>query len=161
MNGSERDTGLGPTRSRERFGGHDQIGLAHGALEPVGKAAHVEVDDGGGVESEEWRDEKAADDGDAEGLTQFGAVAGFQREGQGAEQGGHRGHHDGAETEAAGLIDGLFGREPVLAFGVEGEIDHHNGVLLYDADEEDNADEGDEGKLGVKKEQGKEGADAS
>ncbi len=38
---------------------------------------------------------------------------------------------------------------PSLALGLEGEVDHHDGVLLHDADEQDDADEGDDGQLGA------------
>ena len=36
------------------------------------------------------------------------------------------------------------GRLALVAFGLEGEIDHHDGVLLDDADEQDDADERDD-----------------
>jgi len=29
--------------------------------------------------------------------------------------------------------------------GVEGEVDHHDGVLLHDSDEQNNSDESDDG----------------
>ena len=32
--------------------------------------------------------------------------------------------------------------ESVLAFRFEGEVDHHDGVLLHDAHQENDADEG-------------------
>ena len=38
------------------------------------------------------------------------------------------------------------GAEAFVALGVEGEIHHHDGVLLHDAHEENDADEGNERK---------------
>ena len=49
---------------------------------------------------------------------------------------------------------------PSLALGGEGEIDHHDGVLLHDADEQDDADQCDDAEVRVGKEQREQGADA-
>ena len=67
----------------------------------------------------------------------------------------------GAEAEKAGLVDGLFGFHSLIAFGFEGEVDHHDGVLLDDSDEQNDADEGDDRKIDVEDEQGEDSADAS
>ena len=45
---------------------------------------------------------------------------------------------------------------PFLALGIEGKVDHHDPVLLHDADEEDDADEGDNAELGAEHEEGEE-----
>src|SRR6267378_2832574 len=51
-----------------------------------------------------------------------------------------------AEDEA-GLIDGVLRGLPFLHFGLDGEIDHQDGVLFDDADEKNDADDGDHGKF--------------
>ena len=67
--------------------------------------------------------------------------------GTAAEQRGHGGHHDGAEAQQAGLVDGVHRRHALLALGVEREIDHHDAVLLHDADQQDDADQGDDAEI--------------
>ena len=58
------------------------------------------------------------------------------------QQRGHGGHHDGAEAQQAGFVDGIRGVLAVLAFGLQSEVHHHDAVLLHDADEQDDADDG-------------------
>ena len=36
---------------------------------------------------------------------------------------------------------------PLLAFGFEGEVDNHDAVLLHNADEQDDADDGDDAQI--------------
>ena len=52
------------------------------------------------------------------------------------------------------------GADALLAFGVQGEVNHHDGVFLDNADEQDDADEGDQGEFDVEEHQGQQGADA-
>ena len=81
------------------------------ASDPVAEAVEIKIDDRRGVEREELREQQAADDGDAERPAQFRAGAVFQGQRQRAEQRGHGGHHDRAETQQAGLVDGFFRRQ--------------------------------------------------
>src|SRR5882724_13006207 len=103
-----------------------------------------EIDDGRGVESQKLAHDEAADDADAQRATKLGTGAGAEGEWKRAEQGGHGGHQDGAEAQHAGFEDGVFGAFPAFAFGLEGKVDHHDGVFLDDADEENDADDGDD-----------------
>ncbi len=66
----------------------------------------------------------------------------------------------GRKRKQAGLVDGLFRRLAVVALGIEREVDHHDGVLLHDADEQDDADERDDAELGSGEHEGENGADA-
>src|SRR5271169_71793 len=108
------------------------------------EAVESEIDDRGGVEGEELAHDESADDADAEGAAELRAGASAEGQGQSAEEGGHGGHENGAETEHAGFEDGLFGAFAAFAFGLEGKVDHHDGVFLDDADEQDDADDGDD-----------------
>ena len=47
-----------------------------------------------------------------------------------------------------------------LALGFEREVDHHDGVLLHDADQQDDADQRDDAEIGVADHQGQQRADA-
>ena len=63
--------------------------------------------------------------------------------GNAAEQRRHRRHHDRAEAQQARLVDRLLGRLALLALRLEREVDHHDRVLLHDADQQDDADQRD------------------
>ena len=45
----------------------------------------------------------------------------------------------GPEADQAAFVDGVSGGQVVLALGFQGEIDLHDGVLLHDADQHDQA----------------------
>ena len=109
--------------------------------DPVSEAVQVEINDRRGVERDELREQQAADNRDAQRAAQFGAGALLQRQRQRAEQRRHRGHHDGAEPQQARLVNGFLRRQAFRALGVQREVDHHDGVLLHDADEQDDADQ--------------------
>ena len=136
--------------------GADAVELHEAPLELV----EEEIDDGGGEEGEHLRDEQAADDGDAQGLAQFGADAHADGKRQSAEHGGEGGHHDGTEAHQACLVDGFDGRQALFALGLQGKVDHHDGVLLHDSDEQENADQGHDAEIGAGDEQGENRADA-
>ena len=80
--------------------------------------------------------------------------------GKTTEESGHGGHHDGAETKQAGLVDGFFRTLAALPFRDKGEVNHHDGVLLHDADEQDDADHGDDTEIGLGDQEGNESTDA-
>ncbi len=65
----------------------------------------------------------------------------------------HGGHHDGTEPQQAGLINRFFWRLAFLTLGFQGEIDHHDGVLLHNADQQNDADERDDVEILVEEHQ--------
>jgi len=67
---------------------------------------------------------------------------------KGAEERGHGGHEDGPEAQQAGFVDGIQRREILFALQLNGKIDHENGVFLDDADQKDDADQGDQVQVG-------------
>ena len=103
-----------------------------------------EIDDRRGEEGQHLAHDQAADDGDAQRMAQLGADAGAQHQRQRAEQRRHGGHQDRAEAQQAGLMDRLARRLALAALGLEREVDHHDRVLLDDADQQDDADDGDD-----------------
>ena len=98
--------------------------------EAVGQPIECQIDDRRGVKREQLAEDQSANDGDAERTAQFGADTGAEGQRQGAEKRRHGSHHDGTETQQAGLVDGVERRLPFLAFGLESEVDHHDGVFL-------------------------------
>src|SRR6266566_1152351 len=135
-------------------------GIADVKLKAAGKPVEGQVDHGRGVKRQQLADKQAANDGNAERPTQLRADAGAQSKRQAAEQRGHGGHHDGPEAQQAGFVDGVDRRLAFLALGLEGEVNHHDGVFLDDADEQDDANEGHDPKLRVAQKKSKDGANA-
>src|SRR2546429_381958 len=97
-------------------------GIADVKLEAAAKPVKSEVDDRGGIEGQQLAENQAANDGDAEWTAQLGTDAGSERKRQTAEQRGHRGHHDGPETQQAGFVNGVERRLAFLAFSFEREV---------------------------------------
>ena len=116
-------------------------GLGVSARKAQGQAIKPEINDRGRVERQQLAQEEPADHGDPQGPAQFRTHAGAQRQGHAAQQRRHGGHHDGPEAQQAGLIDGVHRRHTFLALRLQGKIDHHDAVLLHNADEQDQANQ--------------------
>src|SRR6185437_1873252 len=106
------------------------------AREAMRQVVKEDIDDRGGVEGEHLAEEQAANHGDAERPAKFRANSRTERQWDAAEQRSHRGHHNGTETQQAGLIDGIGGVLAMLALGFQREINHHDAVFLHDADKQ-------------------------
>jgi len=105
-------------------------------------------------------DEEASDDRDAEGASGFGAIAEAEGDGECADEGGHGGHGDGAEADAAGVEDSITWGLAVEALGIEGEVDEDDGIFFDDADEHEDTDEAVDIKFHFEEEEGEESAEA-
>src|SRR5581483_6957804 len=78
--------------------------------EAAREAVEEQIDNGSRIEGEDLAEQQASDDGDSERAPQFRASPGAERQRNSAEQGRHRGHHNGPEAEQTGLVDGFLGR---------------------------------------------------
>ncbi len=94
------------------------------------------------------------------GFLQLRAGAAPERERDAREQRGHRRHDDRPEPQESGLRDRVLGLLLVAALGVEREVDHHDRVLLDDADEKNDADERDDREVVAAEDEREEGPDA-
>src|SRR5713226_4531967 len=117
------------------------------ARESLCQPVKPQVHDWGCIESEQLAYEQSSDNRDSERMTQFGAGAAAKGERQSGEQGGHGGHHDWAETKQTRLVDGFFRRFVFDTLGLEREVNHHDGVFLHNADQQDDADERDDAEI--------------
>ena len=124
-------------------GGRRRMNVKVAAAELAVQPVKQKIDHRRRVEREHLRHQKAADNGDAERPPQFRARADGNDQRQRAQHGGKRGHQDRPESRKAGLMDGLLRRQAQPPLAVEGEVHHHDAVLLHDADQQDDADEGD------------------
>src|SRR5579859_544951 len=134
--------------------------VAFFAKSPKPELVESEIDDRGGVERQELAHDEAADDADAERAAKFGAGAGAESQGESAEKRGHGGHQDGTETQHAGFEDGVFGGFAAFALRLQRKVNHHNGIFLYDADEENDSDDGDDIEVLLEKHESEHRADA-
>jgi hypothetical protein len=75
------------------------------------------------------------------------------------ETGGHGRHHDRPEAQQAGLPDRVPRGGPFGA-PIDCEVNHHDGVLLDDADQQNNADHGNDRQFDVEKPQRQQRAEA-
>src|SRR5580698_4883536 len=93
-----------------------------------------EVDYGRGVERQKLAEDQSADNGNTKRTPQFRAGAGSEGQRDATAHGRQGGHHDGPEAQQTRLVDRLEWLLAFTAFSVEREIDHHDRVLLHDAD---------------------------
>ena len=77
------------------------------------------------------------------GCLQLRAFAGSERQRQRAEQRGEGRHHDRAKAQEASLLDRIARVAPG-PLRLEREVDHHDRVLLDDADQQQDPDRGDD-----------------
>src|SRR5216683_8245857 len=124
------------------------------------EALHVEIDDRRRVEREQLAQQEATDDRDAERATELGARARPEGQRQRAEERGHRRHEDRPEPLQARPMNGLLRGEAVVALEVERDVDHHDGILLHDPDEQDDPDHRDDREIHAAEKQGQKRADA-
>ena len=97
--------------------------------------------------------DQPAHNGDAERPLQFRSRAGSQRQRQPSQQRRHGRHHDGTEAQNAGFINRLYRFLALIPFHVERDVDHHDGVLLHESDEQNDPDGTDHVQFVVRQQQ--------
>ena len=116
-------------------------------MPPFRKPIEKDVNDRRGVKGERLAEQQSADHCNTQRTPQFGSKASSEGQRDTGEQRRHGGHHDGAEAQQTGVIDGVRRVLPMLALAFQREIDHHDAVLLHDADQQNNADDGDDAQI--------------
>ena len=87
-------------------------------------------------------------------MGQVGTKPDAQGQRHAGQKRGHRGHENRPEAQQAGLVDGVLGAQPFAALGLERKVDHHDGVFLDNADQQDDADQRDDIKVVAAQKQG-------
>src|SRR4051812_41466185 len=151
MNGAEMFMASGSSERRAR---------ALAAGKAAAEAVHVQVNHGRRVEREHLRNQEPAHDADAERPPELRAHARTERERQRAEQRRHGRHHDRSEAEQARLVNRLERRDALVALRFERKIDHHDRVLLHDADQEHDPDQRDHVEVALAHDEREQRADA-
>ena len=128
--------------------------------EALRQTVEPEIHNRRGVKRKQLADQQAADDGDAQRVAQLRSRAAAQRQRQAAQQRRHGGHHDGTETQQASLKDRFFRRLVLHPLRFEREVDHHDGVLLHDADQKNDADQRHHSQIVAGQKQREDGAHA-
>src|SRR5215468_3681483 len=111
------------------------------------KTIQIEIDHGRRVESKRLAHNQSSNDSNTQRPAQLRSHACADRERQSAEKSGHGSHHDGTEAQQACLEDCVFGRFVFFALGIEGKINHQDGVLLHNANQENDSYERDNIKV--------------
>ena len=150
--------GKATSRSSSRTTVMPRLHPAHRPRQPAvavavaaAEAVEIDVDHRRRIEGQDLADHQAADDRDAERLAQLRAVAEAQRQRQRAQHRRHGRHQDRAEAQQAGLVDRLARLEPFVPLALQRHVDHHDGVLLHDADQQQHADHGDDAELDARR----------
>ena len=129
-------------------------------LESRGQAVEPEIDNRRGVQGEQLADQQTAHNRDSQGMTQFRSCASTKSQRQTAEQRCHGGHHDGTETQQAGLKNCFLRWFVFDSFRFEGEVNHHDGVLLHDANQQNDPDQANDTEIVAGDQQRQDGSDA-
>src|SRR6516164_3577554 len=128
------------------------------ATEPARHPIEEDVNDRRRVESEYLAEQKSTHHDDPERTPQLGSEAPPESQRQPREQSRHRSHHDRAEAEQTGLVDSIGWTSVVLSLFLKREVHHHDSVLLHDADEQNNPDDGDDVEVLMEEHECKQGA---
>jgi hypothetical protein len=99
-----------------------------------------EVDHRRGVQRQHLAHQQAADHGQAQRLAQLGAMPPPSISGSAPSSAARVVIRMGRKRSRQAWKMASRGARPAVAFGVEGEVDHHDRVLLDDADQQDDAD---------------------
>ena len=131
---------------------------------PAGKRVRelveIEIDHRRREQGQRLADEQAADHRVAERLADFRAGACAQHQRHAAQHRRHRRHHDRPEAQQRGLADRSCGDRCSSRSAAMREVDHHDAVLLDDADQQDDADQRDQAEIESEQHQDRERADA-
>ena len=124
-------------------------------------AVEYEINHGRCVKGEQLADDKASADRDAERPAQFSSDPVAQGKRKRTQQGGEGGHQDRPKTQKTSLGNGISGALSFMPLSLKCEVDHHDRVLLHDADEQQDPDAGDHIEFASKEDQCKYGSYAS
>ena len=122
------------------------------------EAVQRQVDHRRDEERDGLRKDQASHHRQAQRLAQLGSGADADGNRQGAHQRGQRGHHDGPEAQDAGLADRLRWCHATMSLRIERKVNHHDGVLLHDADQQHDANRGNQRQILTKQHQRGQGA---
>src|SRR5579871_2639057 len=106
------------------------------------------------------RDDQATDDRDSQRPPQLTSCATAQRQRKTTKHRRHRRHHDRTEAQQACFVDRLPWSLAAFTLGYQRKVDHHDGVLLHDADQQDDADHRNNAQLHLEQQQRDKRADS-
>ena len=94
------------------------------------------------IKRDKLGEEQASRNCNAERLSHFGAGPVAEGQGQRAKKGGHGCHDDWKKAQSRRLKDCLSRGQAASTLSIQRKIDHHDGVLHHDADNQYAADGG-------------------
>lgn len=115
----------------------------------------VDVDDGGEIQGHDLGEDEASHDHKAKGLSALRCHAAEAKgDGNRSHEGSEGGHEDGADSDKRRVIDGVVDAFAVVNSRFIGKVDEDDPVFEDNAEEEDEADKGVEGKGLAKEDEG-------
>src|SRR5260370_2397584 len=111
--------------------------------EPV----QVQINDRRGIERKHLRHDQSANDRNTKRFANFRTIPLSEGQRDRTKQGRQSGHHDRSKPNNTSLVDRLGRGQSLVPFRLQREVDHHDRVLLYDPDQENNSDNRDDGKI--------------
>src|ERR1700736_6292071 len=116
-------------------------GIADAKLESLRKPIERQINDRRGVQRQQLTQNQATDNGDSQGAAQFSSHARPQSQRQSRQQRRHGGHHDRAKTQQARFVNRVPRRPAFFALGLQSKVNHHDGVFLDDANQQDDSNQ--------------------
>src|ERR1035437_6310129 len=120
--------------------------------------SEIQIDHRRREQRQHLADQQSTNDADAQRFSQLGAHAAAKGQRNGAQQRGHGGHHDRTEAQQARLVDGFLRPFPFLALRFQRKVDHHDGVLLHNADQKYDPDQRNDIQIFLEQNQGQQRA---
>ncbi|RMO42958.1 hypothetical protein ALQ41_05232 [Pseudomonas savastanoi pv. glycinea] len=127
------------------------------ATPATAKPVEIQIDDRRGKQRQYLADEQTADHHQPQWLAQLCAGAAGKHQRNGAEQCCQGGHENRPETQQRRFVDRRFRCNTPVALCVEREVDHHDRVLLDDADQQNDTDDRDHPQVIAADQQGQQG----
>ncbi|MNQ86065.1 hypothetical protein D3C85_1012490 [compost metagenome] len=103
----------------------------------MAQAVEVKVNHRGGVKRQDLAEHQPADDRHAQRLAHLRAFGTAEQQRQGPEDGRQGGHQDRPQAQQAGTANRLQRRQAILAFQLQGQVDHQDGVFLHHANQQE------------------------
>src|SRR5580704_11057076 len=102
-------------------------------------SVHVHIHHWSSEEGQQLAYEQPADNRDSQRPVQLRTSSGAQGKRQAAQQRRHRRHHDRSETQDTSIKNRFDGLLPLASFNLKRHVDHHDGVLFHQTNEQNDS----------------------
>src|SRR5258707_7063330 len=107
----------------------------------------VQINDRRGIERKDLRHDQSANDRNTKRFANFRTITLSESQRHRTKHRRQSGHHDRSKPNNTSLVDRLGWGQSLVPFRLQREVDHHDRVLLYDPDQENDSDNRDDRKI--------------